>query len=181
MRRSFLLFLLLTLTSCAAAQQGVPLMASALPSEALAHHLGLRSWSFTYDSPADGRLEVRLFHYERGEDGVWTNRFLTAYSVESAPSGRQRITFIIGPAGLSVPYSVGIDDAVFSGVLDGLELESFNVLATTHPGTPLPPLDTSSTYVLMARYPERDGGVTATGNPEDMDAYLALELGQGAP
>lgn len=173
---------LLAFVSTAAAQagRGEPLVVLELPAEALAHHLGLRSWVFAYHHVGDD-LQVRLLHYERTQAGTLEGRYLTSLTEQSDPSGQQHITFVIGPDGSSVPYSLGINTMMTSGTLDDLDLGSFNTLAVTQPGTFLPSTGEAGTFILMARYPGEDGGVTATGNPDDMDAYLALEVGQEEP
>ena len=178
------LLVLLTLSYAVTQTEDEPLVALELPTEALAQHLGVKSWAFTYASEGDS-FQVGLFYYERTRAGTLESRYLTALSTESAPSGRQRITFIIGPDGKSVPYSLGVNDVVMGGTISNadvsnFELESFNTFAVTQPGAKLPSTGKAGTFILMARYPE-DGNVTATGNPDDMDAYLALEVGQVEP
>lgn len=168
--------------SCAAAQtEDQPLVTLELPAEAVTYHLSLKSWAFTYTYKGD-TFQVGLFLYERTRAGTLEGRYLTVLSTESDPSGQQHITFVIGPDGRSVPYSLGVDDGVIGGTIDAadFDLDSFNTSAITQPGTKLPSTGKAGTFVLLARYPE-DGGVSVTGNPDDMEAYLALEVGQAEP
>ena len=181
MRLSALLALLSLIAYVGAQEERTPLVALELSPEALAQHLGVRSWAFSYNTSPGEFVEVRLLFYERGQHGEWINRYLGFFSVQSDPSGQQLITFLIGPAGRSVTYSLGINTAVSGGTLDGVELESFNIFAANQLGAVLPPTGEAQTFILMSRYSERNGSVTATGNPDDMDAYLALEIGQGGP
>jgi len=47
-----------------------PLVALELPAEAVAYHLGLKSWAFTYQFYVDGYISAGLSYYERGRDGT---------------------------------------------------------------------------------------------------------------
>ena len=86
--------------------------------------------------------------------------------------------------GERVPYSLGVNDGTLGGTISdagifSFDLNSFNFSAVTRPGAKLPSTG-AGTFILMARYRD-DDSVTATGNPDDMDAYLALEVGQVEP
>lgn len=179
---------LLVLTPFAVAQSDqnanpsaeVPLVALELPAEAVAYHLGLKSWAFTYEFYVNGYLDVGLSYYERGRDGTLKRINVGQFSTESDLSGRQDITVILGPNGERIPISIRINDAQFvSEIANTFDLDSFNSLAPTTPNSTLP--STVGTFILMARYLSKDGNVTVTGNPGDMEAYLALEVGAAGP
>ncbi len=158
----------------------VPLVALELPAEAVAHHLGLKSWAFAYTYEGD-TFQVGLFYYERNRAGALESRYLTALGGAADPSGQQRITFVIGPGGSNVSYSLGVNDGILGGTIDDsdFDLDSFNATAPTQSVTKLP--STGGTSILIARYLPKDGNVTVTGNPGDMEAYLALEVGAAGP
>jgi len=181
---------LLVLTPFAVAQSDqnanpsaeVPLVALELPAEAVAYHLGLKSWAFTYEFYVNGYLDVGLSYYERGRDGTLKRINVGQFSTESDLSGRQDITVILGPNGERIPISIRINDAQFvSEIADTFDLDSFNSLAPTTPNSTLPSTNKAGAFILLARYLSKDGNVTVTGNPGDMEAYLALEVGAAGP
>ena len=96
--------------------------------------------------------------------------------------GQQHITVILGPNGKRIPVSIWINDSQFSfEIADTFDLDSFNSLAPAKPNTTLSSTGKAGNFILMARYLPKDGNVTITGNPDDMEAYLALEVGQVEP
>ena len=88
------LLVLLTLSYAVAQTEDEPLVALELSAEALAQHLGVKSWAFTYAHEGNS-FQVGLFYYKRMA-GALEGRYLTSLSAESSPSGQQRIIFIIG-------------------------------------------------------------------------------------
>ena len=184
MRRCVLFVLaVLLLFSLAIAQQAerVPLVTLELPASAVAYHLGLRSWAFAYKSHSGGHIYAGLSYYKRSRTDTFERTDFGQFSVENDPLGQQYLTVILGPSGKRTPVSFQINNAQFTSDIAEVDLNNFNSSASTTPNAVLPPVGRTGTFILLAHYPEKNGNVTATGKLEDMDAYLALEVGQTQP
>ena len=184
-RRFLLIFTALLVLPLAAARQNrdEPLVMLELPAEAVAYHLGLKSWNFVYNFFTDEHIYVKLVYYEREQAGDLVRTELTGgYGAEGDPLGRQRITLVLGPNGTSIPVSMRVNQSSFlTEITEDINLDSFNVGTSTEPGATLPPTGQPGAFILLSNYPSVNSQVTATGNPDDMDAYLALEIEFGTP
>jgi hypothetical protein len=181
-RASFPLTLVaaLCLTPAAAQERAAqPLIIVEPYVEALAHHLGLKSWSFVDNAYFGEYLDVGLSYHRKGKDGAWQRTNFGTFRMARDPSGQQRLAVILGPDGDVIPATIQINEAFYGAELSGFRLSGFNSGVPSIPGMALQPDVGDTTFILLASYPEVNGNVVATGNPDDMDAYLALELGQG--
>ena len=169
--------------SFAAAQQNqqrdAPLVMLELPAEAVASHLGLSSWNFAYNLSTDQYIHVTLVYYKRDATGLLEAIYLGgSFAAQSDPFGVQHITVVLGPDGTSIPLTVRINQASYrTEITEDINLSSFNTGTYTEPGATLHSTGQPGTFILLSNYPSVNNQITATGNPDDMDAYLALEIG----